>query len=335
MYLSPLLARTSLLACLAFASSAASAHDVAKDFNLTANPNGVWTYGSAPGIGKAPTLFSKHATGPLEPGAGAVSYWNTGAASWDAYHGVFANQTTAPVTVSAGLVVAPGVLVLHPSNRGDFAVARFTVPADGTYDISAVFQAIDAQAKKTDAAVLLDLKPVCEQRATAKLKLTCDKKAMSLRKGQTLDFVVGNGGDGFGDDSVQLTASVTAAAPDLTGWFRLKTQFRGEGECLEGNQGSSPVHGGAAFMDSCQGVSGQLWKFVPAGGEWYKLKTQFRGEGECLEGNQGASPVHAGSAFMDTCQNVSGQLWKLEAAGGGWYKLKTQFRGEGECLEGN
>ena len=38
--------------------------------------------------------------------------------------------------------------------------------------------------------------------------------------------------------------------------------FRGEGECLEGNQAGSPVHGGAAFMDKVQNVSGQLWRFV-------------------------------------------------------------------------
>jgi hypothetical protein len=48
--------------------------------------------------------------------------------------------------------------------------------------------------------------------------------------------------------------------------LRLRTSFRGDGECLEGNQASSPTHGGAAFMDRCQNVSGQLWSLRPVGG---------------------------------------------------------------------
>lgn len=129
---------------------------------------------------------------------------------------------------------------------------------------------------------------------------------------------------------------VQAQDEDITGgWYRLKTMFRGDGECLEGNDAGSPVHSGAAFMDTCQNVSGQLWRFVPASDGYYRLKTMFRGDSECLEGNQVGSPVHDGSAFMDTCQNVSGQLWELVSQGNGWYRLKTMFRGDGECLEGN
>ena len=101
-----------------------------------------------------------------------------------------------------------------------------------------------------------------------------------------------------------------AAITQLSGYYRLKTMFRGDGECLEGNQATSKVHGGNAFMDKCQNVSGQLWKFEPAGNGYYRMKTQFRGDGECLEGNQASSKVHDGAAFMDKCQNVSGQLWR-------------------------
>lgn len=129
-------------------------------------------------------------------------------------------------------------------------------------------------------------------------------------------------------------AGLMAQAPG-DGYYRLKTMFRGEGECLEGNQAASKVHNGAAFMDKCQNVTGQMWKFEDAGNGYYRMKNKFRGEGECLEGNQAGSDVHNGSAFMDKCQNVSGQLWKLEPAGNGYYRLKTKFRGNGECLEGN
>ncbi len=100
-------------------------------------------------------------------------------------------------------------------------------------------------------------------------------------------------------------------------YFRLKTMFRGENECLEGNGAASPVHKGSSFMDDCQNVSGQLWKFEPANDGYFRLKIMDRDGVDCLEGNEAGSPVHDGSAFMDECQNVSGQLWKVVADGNG------------------
>jgi len=121
---------------------------------------------------------------------------------------------------------------------------------------------------------------------------------------------------------------------EVAGWYRLTTQFRGDGECLEGNQTAGTAKGGAVFMAQRQNVIGQIWRFEPAGDGFYRMKTQFRGEGECLEGNQRDGTVKAGSAFMDKCQNVTGQLWKLVPEGA-YYRLKTKFRGDGECFEGN
>ena len=61
-----------------------------------------------------------------------------------------------------------------------------------------------------------------------------------------------------------LTAPTALAAQSLpSGEFLLTTQFRkAEGECLEGNQINGSLDG-AAFMDSCQNVTGQLWMALP------------------------------------------------------------------------
>ena len=125
--------------------------------------------------------------------------------------------------------------------------------------------------------------------------------------------------------------------PNFKGYYKLQTQFRGNGEALEGNESGSKVMNGAAFMDANQNVTGQMWKLVedPNNKGFYRLKTKFRGEGECLEGNQIAGKAKKGAAFMDKCQNVTGQLWKIEAAGNGYYRLKTKFQGDGFSLEGN
>ena len=183
-------------------------HDASAQFSLSSNPNGEWTYGWSTTPGGTLTTFSKSATGPLEPGAGAVSYWNTGAPSWDAYHSVFSNQTATPSTVSQGLVVEPWTLVLHPANDGKLAVARFTARSDGQYSVWAGFKNLDAQAKKTQALVARGGVTVHQQILTGANASSTNSWTFTLRSGETIDFAVGNGGDGFGDDSVQLAATV-------------------------------------------------------------------------------------------------------------------------------
>lgn len=141
----------------------------------------------------------------------------------------------------------------------------------------------------------------------------------------------------LGPQETEPETQATGAEVFASGeYFRLKTLFRGDNECLEGNRRDSPVRKGSAFMDNCQNVTGQLWRTEPAGNGFYRLKTQFRGDNECLEGNRRDSPVRDGSAFMDSCQNVTGQFWKLEPTSrDGFYRLKTRFRGDNECFEGN
>jgi len=143
----------------------------------------------------------------------------------------------------------------------------------------------------------------------------------------------------FATSTFQLVKFTNAnGVPVGDGLFKLTTQFReNENECLEGNQINGSLKNGAAFMDQCQNVSGQLWRAVPAENGYFRLTTYFReSENECLEGNQINGSLKNGAAFMDQCQNVSGQLWKAMPAGNGYFKLTTQFReNENECLEGN
>ncbi len=44
-----------------------------------------------------------------------------------------------------------------------------------------------------------------------------------------------------------------------------------ENKCLEGNRlDPQAVLGGASFLDDCQDVTGQLWRFVDAGNGYYR-----------------------------------------------------------------
>ena len=145
--------------------------------------------------------------------------------------------------------------------------------------------------------------------------------------------------------AVTVTCLSMALLPALNakaevGYFKLTTMLlEDESQCLEGNQfAPESVLGGAAFMDDCQNVSGQLWKMIPAENGYFKLTTMFlEDRGKCLEGNRFApESVLSGAAFMDNCQNVTGQLWKMIPAENGYFRLTTLYlEGQNKCLEGN
>ena len=152
------------------------------------------------------------------------------------------------------------------------------------------------------------------------------------RRGDDSDGMDTSDDMGGGADTA---SNMPAARGVAAGPFRLKTQFRGAGECLEGNGPDSPVHNGAAFMAPCQNASGQLWRAISNGDGTITLRNLNFGDARCLESNWADAPVHDGGASMDTCQNVTGQMWRPTDLGDGYYQLRSVFRGDNECLEGN
>ena len=138
--------------------------------------------------------------------------------------------------------------------------------------------------------------------------------------------------------TVSVEKQPAAQVPDTkTENYKLKTVFRGDDECLEGNRiDGNSVLAGAAFQDACQNVTGQQWTFSKRSDGYYTMRTQFLGQDKCLEGNQLAGSALGGAAFLDTCKEVTGQQWKLVKAGDNLYRLQTKFREkDDECLEGN
>ncbi len=71
------------------------------------------------------------------------------------------------------------------------------------------------------------------------------------------------GGRAFMDNCQNVSGQLWKMIPTSNGYFRLTTMFlEKENKCLEGNKFDfRSTLGGGAFMDNCQNVSGQLWKF--------------------------------------------------------------------------
>ncbi|MET8369879.1 RICIN domain-containing protein [Micromonospora profundi] len=89
-----------------------------------------------------------------------------------------------------------------------------------------------------------------------------------------------DGSDAAAVKTVDVKARPAAQAPaSASGYYKLKTVFRGEDECLEGNRvdGNSTL-AGAAFQNTCKDVDGQAWSFTKRPDGYYTLRTKFLGE---------------------------------------------------------
>ena len=116
------------------------------------------------------------------------------------------------------------------------------------------------------------------------------------------------------DTTSTATTSTTAAfAPSSDVSYKLQTLWlEDSNKCFEGNKfDSTSTLEGAAFMDDCADVSGQLWKFVEYDSVnrpgYYYMKTVFlENENQCLEGN-GISPTSTlgGASFMTGSKHCS------------------------------
>ncbi|GJL65421.1 MAG: hypothetical protein NPIRA05_03920 [Nitrospirales bacterium] len=119
------------------------------------------------------------------------------------------------------------------------------------------------------------------------------------------------------------------------------------GTCLEGNRNRiDAVVRGYSYLDNCQNVTGQLWKFVDQSASglvgYYKITNQFlESEGKCLEaGSYDAISGGGRGAFMASCNDsalLSSQLWKLISTGEG-FKLQSLSHSPevtNNCLQSN
>lgn len=164
--------------------------------------------------------------------------------------------------VAQGMVIASGQVGLHPSGT-DCAMLRFKAPADGIYEVSGEFFApVDSQTKHPNkvTAYVLD-KGVQVATGTVDLPAgvnhwTIPTQTIALKTGETVDFAVDNGGNGFGSDTVLLAGTVKWV-DDLPGFKAADFDF-------EGNHGCAIEKGTSKLF--CWGGNGSwmLGKATPA-----------------------------------------------------------------------
>lgn len=192
-------------------AQAVTTFDAADDFSSVTNPNGVWSYGYA-SSSTGSMILMLESQQRFVPSS--LFGWSRGAeAATSSLPSAFHNPSAVPVPViDYPAPVDPGALVVHPGDLADedFVFVRFTAPADADYDIAASFEALDTTAGAQTLVIINSAFTLFNDTIVGFGDTAGYTSASSigLLAGETIDFIVGNGGS-FVNDSVQLEALVT------------------------------------------------------------------------------------------------------------------------------
>ncbi len=183
-------------------------YDASESFTTNRNPNGVWSYGHSVTLGDALIPFSECGNW------GGLDFWRSNI--WLSVPAVFYNPSTqAVINPTATFVLNPGQLALHPGPNGEFAVIRFTVPSDDSYQITADFTGADILGTTTDVHLLLNGSPqrgglVDGYGPGSGPSINTN---LALRAGDHLDFAVGRGANNeFSYDSTAVAIQICASS---------------------------------------------------------------------------------------------------------------------------
>ena len=101
--------------------------------------------------------------------------------------------------MSGTITRQPGQFFLHPGPIGQISIARWTAPRAGTYRVQAVFEGIDVGPTTTDVHVQHNGVDI----ASGSLNINGGAStfraspSVNVAAGDTVDFAVGNGGNGY------------------------------------------------------------------------------------------------------------------------------------------
>ena len=201
--------------------------DAVQDFSITANPNGVWSYGYTNSLGSGLVL---HNTAQADYVPGVDRWWSS--AVDPTVLGVSRNKTGAAITTNPPTATyPPDMLLMHPTLPTVYEVVRWTAPVSGPYSIKGSFAGLDifTSVADTDVHVLrnstTELVPVTVLHGIG-TQAPFATTAI-LNAGDTIDFAVGVGPSGVhNNDSTGLKATITPIAaitqnPANSHWYQV------------------------------------------------------------------------------------------------------------------
>ncbi len=188
--------------------SADVVYDASTGFSTTANPNGVWTYGSST------TLGSTFIQGVTHGKSFGIDYWVN---DFNVSSPSITHNGTSGAIQYANITWQPGQLGFHPGSSGQNAVIRFTAPSAESYSLSSAFKGLDRTPTTTDVHVLLNGVSLFNGVVNGFGSGPTFSNILSLSVGDKIDFSVGYGSNGTNlFDTTGLTATLTVV-PEPSG----------------------------------------------------------------------------------------------------------------------
>ena len=183
-------------------------YDLGTDFSLAQNPNGVWTYGMLTSAGDFVPFTTTMITS--DDFGRPVEVW-LDPLTTDA---IFHNDLAETVISNGGDGVHPPNSVWsHPplTDRYQSMVVRFTAPQPGRYQIRASFEKVlsvvgndvDLRIRHNGVDLFSDTLERLDEPSTFQTRL-------KLRRGETVEFLLTDAGDGTYGDAVFLDITVSA-----------------------------------------------------------------------------------------------------------------------------
>lgn len=215
-YLIRLARATAAALILAFAISASATlsaqtvYDAVNDFSITSS-TGIWSYGYTATRGSQFFPYNQpHVDVPVYDGPG-VDMWNMTNTGIDP--ALVAHNRSGVLRTFSTVKHPAHVLNLHPGSSGQNSVVRWTAPVAGLYEVKGRFQSIDVAPGGTDVAVLHNSSgELFSGFISALPDAPGGEEKFSfyvyVEAGDTVDFSVGNGGNGYGNDSTGMYATI-------------------------------------------------------------------------------------------------------------------------------
>lgn len=180
-------------------------YDAVTDFSIVSNPNGVWSYGWTATLGSTLNLYTvtDNTTFP-----GLSAWLETGMAMY-APPFVGHNDTTDTLCYLS-FCVPPVYLHLHPGPNNELSVVRWTAPTSGSFSVKGTVAGLDRLGPtSTNFYLLRNSNRLLSIPVSGYKSPRSFGRTVTMSAGDTLDFAVDFGGNGYNADSTGIRFAVT------------------------------------------------------------------------------------------------------------------------------
>jgi len=186
-------------------SPAAPDYDAVRDFSITSNPNGVWSYGWLASLGSPLNLYTVTDTTSV---SGMSAWLEFGTIATPP---LVAHNDTSKVICFLTLCVPPSYLLSHPGPNNEVTVVRWTAPSSGSFRLQGAVAGLDQYPTTTGFYVVLNSNNYLFSATIDSYKTPLPfHKVLTVSAGDTLDFAVDFGQDGsYLGDSTGIQFKVT------------------------------------------------------------------------------------------------------------------------------